>query len=221
MRQRRHRIAPALRQRLALTRQGRQVRRLSVEPLESRRLLDATPVRLTNTNPPFSFGDFSTPIVAGDLAFFFAEEVATGRELWKTDGTPAGTSLVKDIWPGPDGAVDFIEATEVAALGDEIFFQARTSIIDNELWKSDGTVEGTVRVKDIREGTSGSNPQWLTPMGDKLFFVASTPAGGTELWKTDGTEAGTGDGQGHLARKSVELSRAVNRGERHSVFLCE
>jgi len=33
--------------------------------------------------------------------FFAADDGMTGRELWKTDGTPEGTVLVKDINPNP------------------------------------------------------------------------------------------------------------------------
>ena len=36
--------------------------------------------------------------------FFTANDATTGRELWKSDGTAAGTVLVKDINPGSDSS---------------------------------------------------------------------------------------------------------------------
>src|SRR5262249_5197882 len=55
-----------------------------------------------------------------------------------------------------------------------------------ELWRSDGTAQGTVLVKDIAKGSTDSNPQYLTVANGALYFSA---AGG--LWKSDGTAAGT------------------------------
>ncbi|MDZ8023529.1 MAG: putative Ig domain-containing protein, partial [Nostoc sp. DedQUE11] len=61
----------------------------------------------------------------------------------------------------------------------------------NELWKSDGTEAGTVRVKDIFSGIGSSNVQNLTNVNGTLYFSATDSTGGNELWKSDGTEAGT------------------------------
>jgi ELWxxDGT repeat protein len=62
---------------------------------------------------------------------------------------------------------------------------------DVELWKSDGTEAGTVRVKDINSGTTGSYPGFLTNVGGTLYFAASDGSSGKELFKSDGSEAGT------------------------------
>ena len=69
-----------------------------------------------------------------------------------------------------------------------LFFSASDGVNGEELWKSDGTVAGTVMVKDIVPGgTSGSYPRNLTNVNGVLYFVADY--GG--LWKSDGTAAGT------------------------------
>ena len=62
---------------------------------------------------------------------------------------------------------------------------------DVELWRSDGTVAGTVLVRDIRPGGVGSHPGAGAVLGDELLFRACTGDAGCELWRTDGTFAGT------------------------------
>ena len=54
-----------------------------------------------------------------------------------------------------------------------------------ELWKSDGTPEGTVLVTDIYSGSGSSNPRNLINMNGTLFFSASNRTFGTELWKNN------------------------------------
>ena len=60
-----------------------------------------------------------------------------------------------------------------------------------EIFKSDGTAAGTVRVTDIPTPTAGTFPSGLTPVGDRLVFLIRTPTAGTEPWTTDGTATGT------------------------------
>ena len=60
-----------------------------------------------------------------------------------------------------------------------------------ELWKTDGTAQGTAMVKDAYAGVLGSYPQNLVNAGGTLFYKAFDPSGGYELWKSDGTAAGT------------------------------
>ncbi len=60
-----------------------------------------------------------------------------------------------------------------------------------ELWRTDGTSNGTTLVKDIRPGSGDSSPELLTVAGTNVFFVADDGVNGRELWKSDGTAAGT------------------------------
>jgi len=94
--------------------------------------------------------------------------------------------LVKDIWPGSPSSFlsGFAEANGY------LFFAAYDGVHGVELWKSDGTEEGTVLVKDIGLGF-GSEPGSLTNLGGTLFFAATDATAGRELWKSDGTAAGT------------------------------
>ena len=79
-----------------------------------------------------------TPV--GDI-FFFSTLNPGGFDLWKSDGTAAGTSLVKDM-----------EAEQHTRVGDTLYFSADDPSGLKELWKSDGTPAGTVLVKDIDPG---------------------------------------------------------------------
>ena len=74
-----------------------------------------------------------------------------------------------------------------------LYFAASDATHGDELWKSDGTVFGTVMVKDIdtTSGSYGSGPDNLTSVGGTLYFTASLSGTGRELWKSDGTTAGT------------------------------
>jgi ELWxxDGT repeat protein len=73
----------------------------------------------------------------------------------------------------------------------QLFFSANDGEFGSELWKSDGTAEGTVLVKDVWPGERNSNPMDLTNVNGQLFFTVDDPVYGRELWKSDGTEAGT------------------------------
>src|SRR5699024_4407850 len=103
-------------------------------------------------------------------------------DLWVTDGTPEGTTAVAHLW---------VEGPGVDA-GGALYFGARGhGTGGQELWRSDGTADGTYLVKDIRRGDNGSSPDELTVVNDRLFFSATTGSAGRELWTSDGTEDGT------------------------------
>ena len=118
--------------------------------------------------------------------FFTADDGTTGQELWKSNGTTAGTVLVKDIHPG--GQDSF--AANLTDVNGTLFFSADDGSTGQELWKSDGTSAGTVLVKDITQ-RSAATPASLTNVNGTLFFAANDGTVGQELWKSDGTAAGT------------------------------
>jgi ELWxxDGT repeat protein len=106
--------------------------------------------------------------------------------IYRTDGTPAGTSVVRAATEVPS----IFSPTEVASRGDEIFFAVRSGATDTELWISGGTPETTRRVRDIRVGEAGSRPLGLKVIGQLCVFFADDGSG-HEPWVSDGTEAGT------------------------------
>jgi ELWxxDGT repeat protein len=143
--------------------------------------------------------------VAGTL-FFVASDPEHGRELWKSDGTAEGTVLVKDITAGPDSSFPtnpfVIGDVSLAAVGRTLFLAAFEPEHGRELWKSDGTAQRTVLVRDINPGPGHSIPSSpgtrgdvvsanLTAVDDTVIFRAFDPAHGLEPWLSDGTAEGT------------------------------
>ena len=162
-------------------------RRLRFESLEDRRLLAVAPqLVLSGIVDPADLAEDKIAEINGTV-YFATEDATSGRELWKTDGTAPGTSLVKDINPG--GAHSNPE--QLTAVGSTLFFTAFEPTGGRELWKSDGTTAGTVRVKDINPGGAHADPLCLTEVNGTLFFSAYEPISARELWRSDGTDAGT------------------------------
>jgi ELWxxDGT repeat protein len=115
---------------------------------------------------------------------FSAEDGVHGRELWRTDGTAGGTTLIKDISPGAGSSFP----TSLVALGGKFYFAARDGVHGVELWQSDGSDAGTTLVADIAPGARSSSPSGLVAMGSSLYFVANDGSTGVELWKLDTLE---------------------------------
>src|SRR5215469_2989897 len=101
----------------------RRVPRLQVEQLENRTLPSGTPQLLADINPGAGSSNPSQFVVIGSEAYFVANDGTHGNELWKTDGTAAGTVTVADL-----------DASDLTNVNGELFFAS-----NGELWKSDGT----------------------------------------------------------------------------------
>ncbi|QLE49622.1 pre-peptidase [Nostoc sp. C057] len=126
--------------------------------------------------------------VVGSTLYFTASNGTSGFEVCKyQSGTTA--SLLKDITPGNNG---FAPANLTAVSNTLYFVTDSNNDFNLELWKSDGTVSGTVIIR-----TNGQAPNVglgsfnLTAVGNILYFVGNDPVTGLELWRTDGTDANT------------------------------
>lgn len=121
--------------------------------------------------------------------YFAGVESTNGTELWVTDGTDAGTKLVKDIETGSSSSTP----QSLVVFNNEIYFYAATTTSGNELWKSDGTSGGTAMVKDINPGAGDSYDSYIYAFASlgKIVFSANDGTNGNELWMSDGTSGGT------------------------------
>lgn len=137
----------------------------------------------------------SHPAVVGALSngkvLFFATNtslISYGSELWVSDGTDTGTTIVKDIKPGSNGSVFALSAV---MMNDKLYFVANDGVHGKEMWVSDGT--STFMLKDIYPGKLGGvyNDGPFVAYNGKVYFTASDSVHGGELWCTDGTSTGT------------------------------
>lgn len=146
-------------------------------------------VKDINLIPASSSSKPEAYVTVGGVAFFTAIDSLTGRELYRTDGTAAGTFQVLDACPGPCiGGPSF-----VAQNGKSYFFTA-SSEDGRDLWVSGGLPANTFRLTDgLVFPYQGTWSVWIASQG-VLYFAADDGIHGMELWRTDGTLAGT-----HLA----------------------
>ncbi len=126
----------------------------------------------------------------GELYFLGLGSGSNGAGLWKTDGTQAGTVLVRggfgfESWFGSGTSPQLVQ------MGSFVYWAASDPDHGEELWRSDGTPEGTLLVADLQPGPASSSLGELTATGDRLFFTAIGGAVGQELWVSDGTAGGT------------------------------
>lgn len=111
-------------------------------------------------------------------------------EPWISDGTSAGTRLVKDLWPGTSSS----DPKFFAATTNGVVFQATDLQRGVELFASDGTSVGTQLIADVDSGAGhslGSDPRGFTDVPGRTFFSADDGVTGRELWVTDQTTGGT------------------------------
>lgn len=140
---------------------------------------------------PRSSSPSSLTNVNGTL-FFAASDAANGRELWKSDGTAAGTVIVKDIYSGSQQYYPYeVYSSSPTALMNRngvLHFMARDAA-GVRFWESTGEAEGTVSVGPVIPGLQ--NLGSAIDVDGRLFFVGSKGAIAQELWTSDRTASGT------------------------------
>ena len=151
-----------------------------IDQLESRRLLAVS--LLGDSNTITAPSEASGPVTLGDTGYMFANDAEHGTELWQTDGTAAGTTLLKDINPGPASSGG--DALERA--GGLLYFSAQDATGRYDLWKSDGTAAGTVKL--TTNATSSSQIGLRNAVDFDGIAILATAQG---VFRSDGTAAGT------------------------------
>lgn len=142
-----------------------------------------TPARLVRDFAPEtepSSLNVEPPVMAGGKAFFRATTLEHGAELWVASGQGPGR-MIADINPGSGSSMP----DHLMEMDGILYFSADDGVHGNELWRSDGTAQGTYRLIDVRPGLSGSDPKPLAAAPGKLWFSART-LNSYELWCTDG-----------------------------------
>ncbi len=149
------------------------------------------PYMLKDINPD-QYGNGSRPeefIDVNGMLYFSADDGFFGRELWKSDGTPAGTRIVTDI----DNGIGDSYPIPLTSHDNKLYFYAYEQGIGFALWVSDGTEAGTMMLRDLSPSTESSLYYYIdeTVYNGKLYFDADDGIHGSEVWLTDGTPDGT------------------------------
>jgi ELWxxDGT repeat protein len=129
---------------------------------------------------------------SGGILYFAAFHGITGTELWKSDGTAAGTVLVKNIRPGFESSAP----TNLTNINGKLYFSANDGVNGQELWSTDGTTAGTELVYDFTQDSSSSSPGPIFVVNNKLHVAAEVFPIGRELWVTDISPPVAGDYNG-------------------------
>lgn len=139
--------------------------------------------RLERISPSNVLGVFGTARLAGNRIVFTAETDAEGIEPWVSDGTEAGTHILKDLVTGRAGS----SSSSVGVLNRIAFLVASDVAGNPTLWRSDGTTKGTVQLMAIKERESLAHFQ---SANGKMYFMI-TKSDHSEVWSSTGTVAGT------------------------------
>ena len=129
--------------------------------------------------------------------YFAATTSGEGMELWKSDGTTAGTILLKDINPGANGSAPELLTPMLDGNIDVLHFVADNGALGRELWLSDGTTSGTLLLQDLHSGPQGSNISEIIDITSNFEYIIGDINTTTDF----GVEMGTiirGNGGGSL-----------------------
>ena len=135
-----------------------------------------------------SLNDLKPSLTIGNITYFYASHHHFGIELWRTDGTAAGTFMLKEL---SAGYVNNNASKELAELNGKVIFVGIDEDYGSELFITDGTKAGTQLLKDINPGALSSSPRHFYVWNGYLYFAAQTSDYGRELWRSNGTSAGT------------------------------
>ena len=134
---------------------------------------------------PHDFVDFNNSL------YFAAHDNSSPQQnqLWTSDGTSQGTTLVKSFSPAvTDGAASFSgsSSSDLGTLGNDLFVPLNDGVLGTALWVTDGTAAGTTVLAQVA-------PQAFASFNGSEYFLANGPSSQSGLWKTDGTATGTSE----------------------------
>ena len=130
-------------------------------------------------------------VTLGNTIYFFANNGSgvgqAGKELWKSDGTANGTSLVQNINGSTTGSI--ADGASLVVYQNKLYFAADNAVDGRELWSYDPAGVGAnavpveIPINKLNNGGGDANPAQLTPIeGSSLYFVATDGISGLELW---------------------------------------
>lgn len=155
---------------------------------------------------PFPDPDHSSaiPVFFQDIdgiLHFLADDVTGGLDLWRSDGTEAGTRRVTAFGNARPFAAGFDER-QIVKLGSRLLFIATDGLTGFRLWTNGGTPETTAQVTGCPGGPCPTVESHvdsffrtvvsgLVKLGGKAVFLGARPGQPAAVWSTDGTGSGT------------------------------
>ncbi len=126
--------------------------------------------------------------VSGTL-FFNGTDPVDGFQLWRSNGTSSGTTLVTKINAAPYAGLNPVG---LANLNGTLFFGGDDGVRGPQLWRSNGNASGTTAVTDINPGEgAGFGLADAVNANGTLFFDGNDGVHGSQLWRSNGTATGT------------------------------
>lgn len=165
----------------------------------------AAPTLFADLNPgvangiPVSVQGF-VPINVAVTPSYFVLPMKTptnGIEPFISDGTVAGSKLLKDIRAGSESSLggDYGNKYDFQSLGSKVVFLAKDDTYGTEFWTTDGTENGTAILASLNRVPGPTEMSHLQVLNGKIYFSAANGHTGQEPWVSDGTGSGT-----HLLR---------------------
>ena len=121
-----------------------------------------------------TFNNIYETSLLNNKLFFKAISKEKGTEWFTSDGSVAGTHVLKDVREGPFGALDTWgnQTAGLSVNNGYFFFTANDGIHGTELWYYDNATNNTSLYTDIAAGAAWSIPDFFRKVGDQLFFTA-------------------------------------------------
>ena len=135
--------------------------------------------------------NISNLTAAAGTLFFTSYDPDGGEDLWVSDGTQQGTTVLKHFANGSGYQYYNSNVFGLTAAAGKLFFTADNSSAGPEPWASDGTPKGTVMLALVNPGSADSAPSGFTQLGNLVYFFMNESAGAVGLWQSNGTKAGT------------------------------
>ena len=126
--------------------------------------------------------------VLNNKMYFSGFDYTNGSELWVTDGTEAGTNMLINLRADAGGILYSGAPMAMTVYNSKLYFSAADDTHGQELFVTDGTLAGTVLVKDMLPGTESSVPYQMVIHNGLLYMLNNY---NREMWKSDGSTAGT------------------------------
>lgn len=169
--------------------------------IQVRNINTKQPNGLVSPTAPSSGSNPANLFAWNNKLYFSANNGSNGSELWSSDGTAAGTVLLKDINPTVNSDPKCFSGYAVKGLVNGVSvnknylaFAANDGVNGEELWRTDGTAAGTLLLKDVKAGVQGSSPTELVSLtttaglwDGTYYYSAIGGANGRELWEFKAT----------------------------------